>query len=130
MDQILDVTPKVIESTPVAPVPAVVPEKPISDDIQKDYEQSRENLQKIIAKGQLAIDDILAIARDTEHPRAFEVAATMLKNVVDANKELLAIQKQLRDLRGENKKAEVSVDKAIFVGTTADLLKMVRSKDD
>jgi hypothetical protein len=43
---------------------------------------------------------------------------------------LLAIQKQLRDLRGENKKAEVSVDKAIFVGTTADLLKMVRSKDD
>lgn len=130
MDQILDVTPKVIESTPVASVPAVVSEKPISDDIQKDYEQSRENLQKIIAKGQLAIDDILAIARDTEHPRAFEVAATMLKNVVDANKELLAIQKQLRDLRGENKKAEVSVDKAIFVGTTADLLKMVRSKDD
>ena len=130
MDQILDVTPKVIDSTPIMPVPAVVSEKPISDDIQKDYEQSRENLQKIIAKGQLAIDDILAIARDTEHPRAFEVAATMLKNVVDANKELLAIQKQLRDLRGENKKAEVSVDKAIFVGTTADLLKMVRSKDD
>lgn len=130
MDQILDVTSKVIEPSPVASVPAVVSEKPVSDDIQKDYEQSRENLKNIISKGQLAIDDILAIARDTEHPRAFEVAATMLKNVVDANKELLAIQKQLRDLRGENKKADVTVDKAIFVGTTADLLKMVRNKDD
>lgn len=130
MDQILDVTSKVIEPSPVTSVPAVVSEKPVSDDIQKDYEQSRENLKNIISKGQLAIDDILAIARDTEHPRAFEVAATMLKNVVDANKELLAIQKQLRDLRGENKKADVTVDKAIFVGTTADLLKMVRNKDD
>lgn len=130
MDQILDVTSKVIETKPVAPVPAIVSEKPVADDIQKDYEQSRQNLQEIIAKGKLAIDDILSIARDTEHPRAFEVAATMLKNVVDANKELLTIQKQLRDLRGENKKADVSVDKAIFVGTTADLLKMVRNKDD
>lgn len=124
------ITPDVVDSTPV------VVEKKTSDvsdklnkDLMKDYEDSRERLKEIVSKGTSAIDDILAIARESEHPRAFEVAATMIKNVTDANEKLLTIQKQMKELTGVSNKGNMNVGKAaIFVGSTAELSKMIKSE--
>lgn len=121
-------TPDVVE-TPV------VTEKKTSDvsdrldkDLMKDYEDSRARLKEIVSKGTLAIDDMLAIARESEHPRAFEVAATLIKNVTDANEKLLNMQKQMKELTG-SKQSNLNVGKAaIFVGSTAELSKMIKGE--
>jgi hypothetical protein len=114
----------------------VVPKKTTRDvdeklqkDLMKDYEDSRDRLKEIVSKGTLAIDDILAIARESEHPRAFEVAATLIKNVTDANEKLLGMQKQMKELTGSSKQNNLNVGRAaIFVGSTAELSKMIKSE--
>jgi hypothetical protein len=114
----------------------VVPKKTTPDvdeklqkDLMKDYEDSRDRLKEIVSKGTLAIDDILAIARESEHPRAFEVAATLIKNVTDANEKLLGMQKQMKELTGSSKQNNLNVGRAaIFVGSTAELSKMIKNE--
>ncbi len=93
--------------------------------------QVRQNYEEIIEKGVDAIDSILEIARESEHPRAFEVAATMIKNVADANEKLILLQKQMREMNKAAGKETQStkIDKAIFVGSTADLNKMLKGKE-
>ena len=121
--------------TPDVVQPPVVSEKKTSDvsdrldkDLMKDYEDSRARLKEIVSKGTLAIDDMLAIARESEHPRAFEVAATLIKNVTDANEKLLNMQKQMKELTG-SKQSNLNVGKAaIFVGSTAELSKMIKGE--
>jgi len=101
----------------------------LDKDLMKDYEESRQNLKDIVDKGVLAIDDILTIARESEHPRAFEVAATMIKNVAEANERLINLQKQMKDLTGTGKSSSLNVGKAaIFVGSTAELSKLVKNE--
>ena len=101
----------------------------ISKDLMDDYEQSRKQLKEIVSKGAGAIDDILAIARESEHPRAFEVAATMIKTVADANEKLLGMQKQMKEITGQKNNGQLNVGKAaIFVGSTAELSKMIKNE--
>jgi exonuclease VII small subunit len=101
----------------------------ISKDLMDDYEQSRKQLKEIVSKGAGAIDDILAIARESEHPRAFEVAATMIKTVADANEKLLAMQKQMKEITGQKNNGQLNVGRAaIFVGSTAELSKMIKNE--
>ena len=103
-------------------------EEKLETDLMKDYEESRNQLKEIVAKGAGAIDDILAIARESEHPRAFEVAATMIKTVADANEKLLAMQKQMKEITGA-KAQNLNVGKAaIFVGSTSELSKMIKNE--
>ena len=102
----------------------------LDSDLKRDYNKSRDNLNSIISKGIMAIDDMLVIARESEHPRAFEVAATLIKNVTDANEKLIIMQKQMRDMTNHNTAAAVNVEKAIFVGSTTELLKAIRNKDN
>ena len=103
----------------------------LKQDLTDAYQQSRENLQGLIDQGQEAMHEILNIAKAGQHPRAFEVYGTLLKNVVDANKELLAIQKQMRDMDENAKKDKggTTIDKAIFVGSTAELNKLIKGKE-
>jgi hypothetical protein len=103
----------------------------LEDDLEKDYDKVRQNYEEIINKGVDAIDSILEIARESEHPRAFEVAATMIKNVADANEKLIMLQKQMREIQrasGKEPQTGTKIDKAIFVGSTADLNKMLKGK--
>jgi tetrahydromethanopterin S-methyltransferase subunit A len=123
-------TENVIENTSV-----IVENKPnksmdvISKDLMDDYEQSRKQLKEIVSKGAGAIDDILAIARESEHPRAFEVAATMIKTVAEANEKLLGMQKQMKDITGQKNNGQLNVGRAaIFVGSTAELSKMIKNE--
>lgn len=101
----------------------------LKQDLSDAYEQSKDNLQELIDNGKEAMEELLQIAKEGQHPRAYEVYGTLLKNMVDANKELLAIQKQMQDLTGQKQKAgDTKIDKAIFVGTAADLNKLLKDE--
>ena len=105
-------------------------EPDLKQDLTDAYQQSKENLQGIIDQGQEAMEEILQIAKAGQHPRAFEVYGTLLKNMVDANKELLNIQKQMRDMDEDKKKQSgTTIDKAVFIGSTSELNKLLKGKD-
>jgi hypothetical protein len=102
--------------------------KEISDDVRKDYEYTRGNLYSIIEKGQEAINGILELAQESDMPRAYEVAGQLIKNVADATDKLMDLQKKLKDI-DENKssKGPTNVTNALFVGSTAELSKLLKS---
>ena len=122
LSEVLDIEPYVKESnTEVVPV----------DSIEDDAEYARQNLRKLIDKGSIAADHIVEIAKQSEHPRAFEVAANMMKNLADMNKDLLEIQKRKNDLTGvAESKSNINVDKAVFVGSTTELVKFLKSSKE
>ena len=124
-DGILDSNTK---KNPALPVNYNEPD--LKQDLTDAYQQSKENLQEIIDAGKDAMEELRQIASAGQHPRAFEVYGTLLKNMVDANKELLNIQKQMRDMDEEKKKSSgTNIDKAIFVGSTAELNKLIKGKE-
>jgi hypothetical protein len=97
------------------------------DDIKKDYDYTRGNLYSIIEKGQEAINSILELAQDSEMPRAYEVAGQLIKNVSDATDKLMDLQKKVKDLEKEEEvKGPTTVNNALFVGSTADLQKLIK----
>lgn len=126
---VFDVTPIPEDKKEKLPVLSTKYNEPdLKQDLTDAYQQSKENLQAIIDQGHDAMEEILNIAKAGQHPRAFEVYGTLLKNMVDANKELLAIQKQMRDMDEEKKKsAGTNIDKAIFVGSTSELSKLLKN---
>ena len=97
------------------------------DDIKKDYEYTRGNLYSIIEKGQEAINGILELAQESEMPRAYEVAGQLIKNVADATDKLMDLQKKLKEVEEEKQaKGPSTVNNALFVGSTAELAKMLK----
>lgn len=98
----------------------------LDHDLKTDYERTRENIDILISKGTEAIDDMLAIARQSEKARDFEVAGNMIKTVVDASKELLEIQKKMRDITGKKENVTQNIKNAVFVGSTTELLKAMK----
>jgi len=98
-----------------------------SEDIRKDYEYTRGNLYSIIEKGQEAINGILELAQESEMPRAYEVAGQLIKNVADATDKLLTLQQKLKDVEEEkDSKGPTTVNNALFVGSTAELQKLLK----
>ena len=103
----------------------------ITDDVTKDYEYTRGNLYSIIEKGQEAINGILELAQDSEMPRAYEVAGQLIKSVSDAPDKLMDLQKKLKDVNEEvASKGPTNVTNALFVGSTADLSKLIKAQSD
>ena len=101
----------------------------LKQDLTDAYQQSKENLQEFIDHGKDALEELINIAKAGQHPRAFEVYSGLLKNLVDANKELLATQKQMREMEGVKKETtNTNIDKAIFVGSTSELSKLLKGK--
>jgi|TARA_B100000035_G_C21027838_1_gene567000 hypothetical protein len=98
-----------------------------NDDVRKDYDYTRGNLYSIIEKGQEAINGILELAQESEMPRAYEVAGQLIKNVADATDKLMDLQKKLKDVEEETQKGPSTVNNALFVGSTADLAKMLKN---
>jgi phage tail tape-measure protein len=97
--------------------------------IQDDFEEARTNTKQLIRKADTALDQLLQVANQSEHPRAYEVAANLIKTLGDLNKDLMELQKRKQDLTGEKKGPDKTViDKAVFVGNTAELLKMIKEK--
>jgi hypothetical protein len=113
------VTPEVVEIEKI---------KEKADDVTKDYEYTRGNLYSIIEKGQEAINGILELAQESEMPRAYEVAGQLIKNVADATDKLMDLQKKLKDVNEESTKGPTNVTNALFVGSTAELAKLLKSE--
>jgi uncharacterized protein YicC (UPF0701 family) len=129
MEKIFDVTPvEVTETKPLVSVQTNVGEPDLKQDLVDAYEQSKNNLQDIIEQGKDAMEEILNIAKSGQHPRAFEVYGTLLKNMVEANDRLLKMQKEMREMDGKKKdNGDTKIDKAIFVGSTAELSKILKN---
>ena len=104
---------------------------PTTVDIEKDYKYTRGQLYSIIEKGQEAINGILELAQESEMPRAYEVAGQLIKNVADATDKLMDLQKKLKDVNEESvSKGPTNVTNALFVGSTADLSKLIKAQSD
>ena len=143
LDETLNITPTEVSTTPeggcvkrqdqltdVTNVGITKPERLTKNDIEKDYDYTRGNLYSIIEKGQEAINGILELAQDSEMPRAYEVAGQLIKSVSDATDKLMDLQKKLKDVNAEDeKKGPTTVNNALFVGSTADLAKLIKSQN-
>jgi|SRR5210317_55313 hypothetical protein len=110
------------------PVPRKIDEK--KTDIDNDYDYSRENYYNLIEKGQQAIEGILDIAKEGQHPRAYEVAGQLIGQVAQVTDKLQDLQKKLKDLKEITKKSDTKIQNALFVGSTAELQKMLQAKKD
>jgi hypothetical protein len=117
-------------------VPAVKEDsKPITihqeESVDPDAHYSRANYYNLIEKGNEALDGILEVAKESQHPRAYEVAANMIKNLSDVTEKLMILQKQQQDLKPKEQQTtqqNIAIDKAVFVGSTADLLKKLKNE--
>ena len=117
--------------TPKGEFKAPVPRKEDKDkqDIDNDHKYSRENYYNLIEKGQEAIEGILDVAKEGQHPRAYEVAGNLIKSVADTVDKLQDLNKKLKDLKELPKTANANIKNALFVGSTAELQKMLK-KDE
>ncbi len=100
------------------------------DNVSSDFEYARGNLIAAIEKGQEALSGMLDVASQSQHPRAYEVVATLLKTVSDANKDLLELQKRKKDLTGEMPMGPTTVNNNLFVGSTAELQQLIKKQNE
>ena len=100
------------------------------DDIENDYKYQRENFYGLVEKGSQAIDGILELAKEGEHPRAYEVAGNLIKQVAEVTEKLGDLQEKMRKLKEVPNSAPKNVTNALFVGSTAELQKMLKGKSD
>ena len=129
LDKTFNITPEVVPEEKTEVVKKEKPDRLTKDDITRDYEYTRGNLYSIIEKGQEAIDGILEIAQESEMPRAYEVAGQLIKSVSDATDKLIDLQKKLKDVNEEQVvKGPSTVNNSLFVGSTADLAKLIKSE--
>ena len=98
------------------------------DDIEKDYEYQRENFYNLVEKGSSAIDGILELAKESEHPRTYEVAGNLIKQVAEVTEKLGDLQEKMRRLKEVPSNAPKNVTNALFVGSTKELQKMLKDK--
>ena len=112
--------------------PAPVPRKndESKSDVDNDYVNSREQYYNLIDKGNEAIEGILEIAKEGQHPRAYEVAGQLIGQVAGTVDKLQDLQKKLKDLKEVTKKSDTKIQNALFVGSTAELQKMLQAKKD
>jgi hypothetical protein len=129
LSQIFDIEPILVEeSLPETNTEIVVVEE--TSEVETDYQHARKNIKELTIKGNDALDKLIRVADESEHPRAYEVVATLMKTMADLNKDLLDIQKKKRDLVGKevvSSDNSINVDKAVFVGSTSDLIKLIKN---
>ena len=129
LSEIFDVEPIDLTEKPTSNPVTVVE---TGNAIESDTDFARENIKELIKKGSNAVDEILHVAKHSEHPRAYEVAGALIKSMAELNKDLLELQKRKRDLQLPGKESsgskDVNIDKAVFVGTPAELMKLIKKE--
>ena len=110
----------------------VIVKKPSDDleDTDADYKYQRENFYNLVETGQDAIEGILEIAKESEHPRTYEVAGNLIKQVAEVTEKLGELQEKMKRLKEVPNTAPKNVTNALFVGSTAELQKMLKGKTD
>ena len=124
LDNVLGITDVVETSTSQVTLPEVIPPSTTSEDVDNDYKYQRENFYRLVERGQDAIDGILELAKESEHPRSYEVAGQLIKNVADVTEKLGDLQEKMKKLKEVPNSAPKNVTNALFVGSTAELQKM------
>jgi hypothetical protein len=120
LDQVFDV-----ESTEIVETQSEVLDRK-KPEVQQDYEITRAQLHSLVTKGQEAIDGILDVARSSDHPRAYEVAGQLIKNVADVADKLIDLQKKMKDIDEKPRSSPTTVNNTMFVGSTSELAKLLK----
>ena len=123
LDDILDISQDIKQKTEVVKIPER------AENIETDYRYAHENLYNLVERGQDAIDGILDLSRETESPRAYEVAGQLIKTVSDTAEKLIDIQKKLKDLEKENESVKTQHNH-LYVGSTSELQKFLKKNKD
>ena len=112
--------------------PKVIVKRPSDglEDVDADYKYQRENFYNLVERGQDAIEGILEIAKESEHPRTYEVAGNLIKQVAEVTEKLGELQEKMKRLKEVPNTAPKNVTNALFVGSTAELQKMLKGKTD
>ena len=127
---ILDPVEKAFAETAIT-IPKKVSEKTSTEeDIDNDYKYQRENFYNLVERGQDAIEGILELAKESEHPRTYEVAGNLIKQVAEVTEKLGDLQEKMRKLKEVPNSAPKNVTNALFVGSTAELQKMLKGKSN
>ena len=122
MEDIFDIEVESTDIEPSKPKPPAVQK----DDHTKDYEFTRGSLYSLIDKGTEALNGALEVAQESGHPRAYEVAVNAMKQVADATDKLLDLQQKMKNLEAPTKRETTNTTNNLFVGSTADLQKMLK----
>lgn len=99
-----------------------------TNDLDRDYDTVRSNLQDIISRGSEAIEGILMVANESQNPRAYEVVSQLIKSVSEANKELISLHKEMKEIKKDVVRGPSTVNNSIFVGSTKELQQLIKSK--
>ena len=126
LDKELGVLEKIVPTS----LPKIIPNtiEISEDDIEDDYKYQRDNFYNLVEKGSAAIDGILELAKESEHPRTYEVAGQLIKNVAEVTEKLGDLQEKMRRLKEVPSNAPKNVTNALFVGSTKELQKMLKDK--
>ena len=124
LDNVLGITDVVETSTSTVTLPKVK----VPKEVDNDYEYQRRNFYQLVERGQDAIDGILELAKESEHPRSYEVAGQLIKNVADVTEKLGELQLKMQKLKEVPNNAPKNVTNALFVGSTSELQKMLKGK--
>ena len=126
LDKELGVIEKIVPTT----IPKIIPNivEVNENDIDDDYKYQRDNFYNLVEKGSAAIDGILELAKESEHPRTYEVAGQLIKNVAEVTEKLGDLQEKMRKLKEVPNNAPKNVTNALFVGSTKELQKMLKDK--
>ena len=100
------------------------------DDTDADYKYSRENFYNLVERGQDAIDGILEVAKEGEHPRAYEVVGQLIKNVAEVTEKLADLQEKMKKLKEVPDHAPKNVTNALFIGSTKELQNLLKDKSN
>jgi len=122
----LNVETQIVKKTEV---PSSIEKSKESIEVEKDYEYSRAQLYSLIEKGQEAVNGILDVAASSDHPRAYEVAGQLIKNVADVADKLADLHKKMKDINDEYQGPKTITNNALYVGSTADLLKLIKQEN-
>ena len=125
LDKAFDIVESIDDVTPKAEVKKPPKKVETQDQVQDDYEYARGNLYQLVDKGQEAVNGALDLAMSSDHPRAYEVAGQLIKHVGDVADKLMALQKDKKAVKEESAK-KVVTNNSLFVGSTADLQKMLK----
>jgi len=126
LDKAFDIVESIDDVTPKAEVKKPPKKVETQDQVQDDYEYARGNLYALVDKGQEAVNGALDLAMSSDHPRAYEVAGQLIKHVGDVADKLMALQKDKKAVKEESAK-KVVTNNSLFVGSTADLQKMLKN---
>lgn len=131
LDNVFDIVPTVVaeSATVVSQETTPVEEHKEDENIDADYEYARGNLRGLIENGKIAMENIIFLAKEGESPRAYEVVGQLIKTLAETNKDLLELGKKAKEARGKEKESSPQhVTNALFVGSTAELQKMLKGK--